>query len=133
MRKQLKVSLFLVMLLYIAWGVSLLFLPKLVHELISVDAYDSVTARMFGGALLAWGLGFLIAARSPGKEIVQAATVALLMVGVCAAASMFYFDVMPVTSMTFVSLVVNVGAAAMLIAYSSHARLKHYQDNSASL
>ena len=126
MKKQLKASLILAMLLYIAWGMSLLFSPQLVHGLISVDAYDSVTSRMFGGALLAWGIGFLIAAMSPGKEIVQASTLALLVVGVCAAASMFYFDAMPVTPMTLVSLVINIGAAAMLIAYGSHTRLKHY-------
>ncbi|MEK7758998.1 MAG: hypothetical protein AAB304_05285, partial [Pseudomonadota bacterium] len=100
--------------LYMGWGLSLVMAPEASHSLISNGPYDPVTTAMFGAAMIGMMIMFVIAAYDPEREIVRAAAAGLAVVGFTSAYLIFIAKAMPLAPITVISLLVDLGACAVL-------------------
>ncbi len=114
MKNQIQVMLLVAAALYMAWGLALLLAPMVAHGLISTGPYDPVVTAMFGAALVAFTVTFLIAARDPVKEIVRASTAAMILLGFTAAFFIFIGKSMPMSFVTGLSLLLDLAVGGFL-------------------
>ncbi len=114
MESQIRFTLLIAAALYMGWGLSLVLAPGVSHGLISNGPYDPVTTAMFGAAMIGMMIMFVIAAYDPEREIVRAAAAGLAVVGFTSAYLIFIAKVMPLGMFTVFSLVVDLGACAVL-------------------
>ena len=114
MKSQLRFTLLIAAALYMGWGLSLVLAPGASHSLISSGPYDPVTTAMFGAAMIGMMIMFVIAAYDPEREIVRAAAAGLAVVGFTSAYLIFIAKAMPLAPITVISLLVDLGACAML-------------------
>ena len=121
MTSQVQLTLLGATMLYMAWGLALLFAPGPAQRLISAGPYDSVTTAFLAIAFIGFAITFLLGARDTAREIVRAAAVILTLIGLSAAFLMFVVKLMPVGFATGVSLVVDLAAAGLL--FMSEARM----------
>ncbi|HEC12039.1 MAG TPA: hypothetical protein ENI80_02130 [Acidiferrobacteraceae bacterium] len=119
MKTRMRIALILASILFLSWGLGLIFYPEASHKLISQGTYDSVTVRMLGGSFLGWVAACLVAVRSPGREIVCAISLATLTVSTVAIVLMFVDGNMPAQDTTVVSLIVAIGSATYLLVFGS--------------
>jgi hypothetical protein len=124
MKTRIQATLLVAAALYMAWGLGLLLAPGTSHGLVSTGPYDSATTAMFGAALLGMMVTFVIAAYDPEKEIVRASAAGLAFVGFTAAYLLFIAKTMPLSASTFLSLVVDLGAAAILFLFEARLDVK---------
>ncbi len=124
MKTQMRVILLVAAALYMAWGLALLLAPDVAQGLISNGVYDPSMTAMFGAALLGMMVTFVIAAYDPEKEIVRASAVGMAFVGFTAAFLIFIGKSMPLSSVTVISLVVDLGACGMLFLTEARLDLK---------
>ncbi len=115
MTTRMRVALLIAAILYAFWGFSLLFQPEISHWLISEAEYDSATTKLLGAVLAAWMITFVMAARHPAKEIVRAAAVAMLIIGMMSIYLIFGTEIMPARITNIVSLFVNLGVCGYLL------------------
>lgn len=115
MKNHVQSALVIAAILYLGWGLSLLVAPDKMHPLLSTGAYDPVTTAMFGAGLFAFVLVFLIAAHNPLRETVHASVSALLFFGFVGLYQMFVAKGMPQTTLTVVSMVINLAVAIYLL------------------
>jgi NADH:ubiquinone oxidoreductase subunit 6 (subunit J) len=80
-----------------------------------------VTTAMFGAAMIGMMIMFVIAAYDPEREIVRAAAAGLAVVGFTSAYLIFLAKAMPLGPLTVISLLVDLGACAVL--FLAEARL----------
>ena len=121
MQSQIRFTLLIAAALYMGWGLSLMLAPGTSHGLISNGPYDPVTTAMFGAAMIGMMIMFVIAAYDPEREIVRAAAAGLAVVGFTSAYLIFIAKAMPLAPITVISLLVDLGACAVL--FLSEARL----------
>lgn len=121
MESTIRFTLLVSAALYMAWGLSLVLAPEMAHSIISTGPYDPVTTAMFGAAMVGMMTMFVIAAYDPEREIVRAAAAGLTVVGFTAAYLIFLAKGMPLRPLTMLSLLVDLGAAAIL--FLSEARI----------
>jgi quinol-cytochrome oxidoreductase complex cytochrome b subunit len=121
MQSQIRFTLVIAAALYMGWGLALLLAPEMSHSLVSKGPYDPVTTAMFGAAMVGMMIMFVIAAYDPEREIVRAAAAGLAVVGFTAAYLIFIAKVMPLRPITVISLLVDLGACAVL--FLTEARL----------
>lgn len=121
MKSQLQFTLLGATMLYVAWGLALLFAPVPAHRLISVGPYDPVSTAFLAMAFVGFAITFLLGARDTAREIVRAAAVILALIGLTAAFLMFVVKMMPVGLATGISLFADLAAAGML--FLSEARM----------
>jgi len=114
MKTRIQVTLLIAATLYMAWGLALLLAPGVAQGLISNGPYDPSMTAMFGAALLGMMVTFVIAAYDPEKEIVRASAVGMAFVGFTAAFLIFIGKSMPLSALTVISLVVDLGACGVL-------------------
>lgn len=114
MESQIRFTLLVAAALYMGWGLSLVLAPGASHSLISNGPYDPVTTAMFGAAMIGMMIMFVIAAYDPEREIVRAAAAGLAVVGFTSAYLIFIAKVMPLAPITVISLLVDLGACAVL-------------------
>lgn len=114
MESQIRFTLLIAAALYMGWGLALVLAPQASHSLISIGPYDPVTTAMFGATLIGMMVMFVIAAYDPEREIVRASAAGLAVVGFTAAYLTFIADAMPLTPITVISLLVDLGACAVL-------------------
>lgn len=114
MESQIRFTLLIAAALYMGWGLSLVLAPGASHSLISNGPYDPVTTAMFGAAMIGMMIMFVIAAYDPEREIVRAAAAGLAVVGFTSAYLIFIAKVMPLAPITVISLLVDLGACAVL-------------------
>jgi hypothetical protein len=121
MESQIRFTLLIAAALYMGWGLSLVLAPGASHSLISNGPYDPVTTAMFGAAMIGMMIMFVIAAYDPEREIVRAAAAGLAVVGFTSAYLIFIAKAMPLGPLTVISLLVDLGACAVL--FLAEARL----------
>jgi hypothetical protein len=121
MKSQLQFTLLGATMLYMAWGLALLFAPASAHRLISVGPYDPVSTAFLAIAFVGFAVTFLLGARETAREIVRAAAVILTLIGLTTAFLMFVVKMMPVGFATGISLAVDLTAAGLL--FFSEARM----------
>lgn len=121
MESQIRFTLLVAAALYMGWGLSLLLAPSVSHGLISTGPYDLVSTAMFGAAMIGMMIMFIIAAYDPEREIVRAAAAGLAVVGFTSAYLIFIAKAMPLGPLTVISLLVDLGACAVL--FLTEARL----------
>lgn len=121
MKSQLQLTLLGATMLYMAWGLALLFAPASAHRLISVGPYDPASTAFLAIAFVGFAVTFLLGARDTAREIVRAAAVILTLIGLTAAFLMFVLKMMPVGFITGISLFMDLAAAGML--FLSEARM----------
>lgn len=114
MESQIRFTLLIAAALYMGWGLSLVLAPGTTHGLISNGPYDPVTTAMFGAAMIGMMIMFVIAAYDPEREIVRAAAAGLVVVGFTSAYLIFIAKAMPLSPLTVISLLVDLGACAVL-------------------
>jgi len=114
MESQIRFTLLIAAALYMGWGLSLVLAPEASHSLISIGPYDPVTTAMFGAAMIGMMIMFVIAAYDPEREIVRAAAAGLVVVGFTSAYLIFIAKAMPLSPLTVISLLVDLGACAVL-------------------
>jgi len=114
MESQIRFTLLVAAALFMGWGLSLVLAPGVSHGLISNGPYDPVTTAMFGSALVGMMMMFVIAAYDPEREIVRASAASLAVVGFTAAYLIFIAKAMPLGPLTVISLLVDLGACAVL-------------------
>lgn len=114
MESQIRFTLLIAAALYMGWGLSLMLAPAASHGLISNGPYDPVTTAMFGAAMIGMMIMFAIAAYDPEREIVRAAAAGLAVVGFTSAYLIFIAKAMPLGPLTVISLLVDLGACAVL-------------------
>lgn len=119
MKTRVRIALALASILFLAWGLGLVFYPEASHKLISRGAYDSVTVRMLGGSFLGWVVICLVAIYTPGQEIIRAISLATLIISIVTIVLMFVIHSMPVQDTTIISLVVAIGSAIYLLIFGS--------------
>lgn len=115
MKNHVQSALVIAVILYLGWGLSLLVAPEQMHAILSSGTYDPTTTAMFGAGLFAFALVFLIAAHSPTRETVHASVSGLLFFGFVGLYQMFVAKGMPQTTLTVVSMVVNLAVAIYLL------------------
>ena len=98
--------------------------PAASHGLISNGPYDPVTTAMFGAAMIGMMIIFAIAAYDPEREIVRAAAAGLAVVGFTSAYLIFIAKAMPLGPLTVISLLVDLGACAVLFLTEARIDLK---------
>jgi hypothetical protein len=121
MESMIRSTLLVSAALYMGWGMVLVLAPQQAHAIISVGPYDPVTTAMFGAAMIGMMVMFVIAAYDPEREIVRAAAAGMTVVGFTAAYLIFIAKGMPLSAYTVLSLIVDLGAAAIL--FLTEARL----------
>ena len=121
MESQIRFSLLIAAALYMGWGLALALAPQASHGLISNGPYDPVTTAMFGAALIGMTIMFVIAAYDPEREIVRASAAGLAVVGFAAAYLVFIVKAMPLTPITVISLLADLGVCGVL--FLTEARL----------
>jgi hypothetical protein len=121
MESQIRFTLLIAAALYMGWGLSLVLAPGASHSLISNGPYDQVSTAMFGAAMIGMMIMFVIAAYDPEREIVRAAAAGLAVVGFTSAYLIFIAKAMPLAPITVISLLVDLGACAVL--FLTEARL----------
>jgi hypothetical protein len=121
MESQIRFTLLVAAALYMGWGLSLVLAPSVTHNLISNGPYDMVSTAMFGAAMIGMMIMFVIAAYDPEREIVRAAAAGLAVVGFTSAYLIFIAKAMPLAPLTVISLLVDLGACAVL--FLTEARL----------
>jgi hypothetical protein len=114
MKTQIQFTLLVAAVLYMGWGLTLLMAPMAAHKLISIGPNDPVTTAMLGASLIAFTVTFLIAARDPVKEIVRAASAAMLLIGFTAAFFIFINKSMPLSFVTVATLAIDLAAGGVL-------------------
>ena len=114
MESQIRFTVLIAAALYMGWGLSLVLAPGASHSLISNGPYDPVTTAMFGAAMIGMMIMFVIAAYDPEREIVRAAAAGLAVVGFTSAYLIFIAKAMPLAPITVISLLVDLGACAVL-------------------
>lgn len=124
MESQIRFTLLIATALYMGWGLSLMLAPEASHGLISNGPYDPVTTAMFGAAMIGMMIMFAIAAYDPEREIVRAAAAGLAVVGFTSAYLIFIAKAMPLGTLTMFSLVVDLGACAVLFLTEARLDLK---------
>lgn len=115
MKNHVQSALVIAVILYLGWGLSLLVAPEQMHAILSSGTYDPTTTAMFGAGVFAFALVFLIAAHSPTRETVHASVSGLLFFGFVGLYQMFVAKGMPQTTLTVVSMVVNLAVAIYLL------------------
>jgi len=130
MESTIRFTLLVAAALYMGWGMVLVLAPQQAHAIISVGPYDPVTTAMFGAAMIGMMAMFVIAAYDPEKEIVRAAAAGMTVVGFTAAYLIFIAKGMPLSPYTVLSLVVDLGSAAIL--FLTEARIDLRQQTSKS-
>jgi hypothetical protein len=121
MESQIRFTLLIAAALYMGWGLSLVLAPSVSHGLVSNGPYDLVSTVMFGAAMIGMMIMFVIAAYDPEREIVRAAAAGLAVVGFTSAYLIFIAKAMPLSPITVISLLVDLGACAVL--FLTEARL----------
>lgn len=121
MESQIRFTLLVAAALYMGWGLSLMLAPGVSHSLVSTGPYDLVTTAMFGAAMIGMMIMFVIAAYDPEREIVRASAAGLAVVGITAAYLVFIAKAMPLSPVTVISLLVDLGASGIL--FLTEARL----------
>ena len=124
MKTRIQATLLIAAALYMGWGVGLLLAPGMSQSMISVGPPDSSTTAMLGAALLGLMVTFLFAAYDPEKEIVRDSATGMAFVGFTAAYLMFSTKSMPLSAATFISLVIDLGAAGLLFLSETGLNLK---------
>jgi len=124
MESQIRFTLLIAAALYLGWGLSLVLAPGTSHGLISIGPYDPVTTAMFGAAMIGMMIMFVIAAYDPEREIVRAAAAGLAVVGFTSAYLIFIAKAMPLGWLTVTSLLVDLGACAVLFLTEARIDLK---------
>jgi hypothetical protein len=124
MESQIRFTLLIAAALYMGWGLSLVLAPGVSHSLISYGPYDPVTTAMFGAAMIGMMIMFVIAAYDPEREIVRAAAAGLAVVGFTSAYLIFIAKAMPLGQLTVFSLIVDLGACAVLFLTEARIDLK---------
>jgi len=114
MESQIRFTLLIAAALYMGWGLSLMLAPWASHGLISNGPYDPVSTAMFGAAMIGMMIMFVIAAYDPERVIVRAAAAGLAVVGFTSAYLIFIAKAMPLSPVTVISLLVDLGACAVL-------------------
>ena len=114
MKTQLQLTLLIAAALYLAWGLGLMLAPTVTQSMISVGTHDPAVTALLGASFLGLMVSLLIAARNPVKEIVRAVAASMMLVGFTAAYFMFATKSMPLSGLTVLSLLVDLGAAAVL-------------------
>jgi hypothetical protein len=121
MESQIRFVLLIAAALYMGWGLALVLAPQTSHSLISNGPYDPVSTAMFGATLIGMMAMFVIAAYDPEREIVRASAAGLAIVGFTAAYLVFIAKAMPLSPITVISLLADLGASAVL--FLTEARL----------
>ncbi|MEK7840006.1 MAG: hypothetical protein AAB252_02400 [Pseudomonadota bacterium] len=115
MKNHVQSALVIAAILYLGWGLSLLVAPEQMQALLSSGTYDPTTTAMFGASLFAFVLVFLIAAHNPTQETVHASVSGLLFIGFVGLYQMFVAKGMPQTTLTVLSMVINLAVAIYLL------------------
>ena len=121
MESQIRFTLLVAAALYMGWGLSLMLAPGVSHNLVSHGPYDPATTAMLGAAMIGMMIMFVIAAYDPEREIVRASAAGLAIVGITAAYLVFIAKAMPLSPVTVISLLVDLGASGIL--FLTEARL----------
>lgn len=121
MESLVRFTLIVAAALYLGWGLSLILAPEVTQALISRGPYDPAVTALFGAAMLGIMMQFVIAAYEPERGIVRAAAAALAVIGLVAAWLMFGAGILPVSLVTVFSVLVDLGACAVL--FLAEARL----------
>ncbi len=109
-----RISLWVVAALMAVWGLGLVFLPKGAHSLISADPMNPVTTGMMGAALVALAIVVLfMAVNRPTGPVLEAA-LALAILTVMSAYLMFVTGSALVNAATVASVVIG-GVAAIIM------------------
>ena len=114
MKTQLQLTLLIAAALYLAWGLGLMLAPTVTQSMISSGTHDPTVTALLGASFLGLMVSLLIAARNPVKEIVRAVAASMTLVGFTGAYFMFAAHTMPLSGLTVASLLVDLGAAAIL-------------------
>lgn len=114
MRGHVQLALGLAALLYLVWAITFLVAPQTAHQMVNTGAYNPGMAGMFAAALFGLGAMLLIASAEPDPGIVAAAAAALAVVALIAGYQMLIAGYMPQKTLTVVSLLLNIAAAAYL-------------------
>jgi hypothetical protein len=131
MKTQLRLTLLIATVLYLIWGLALLFAPVAAHAQLSMGPFDAASSGMFGVALLVFAAAFFIAARHPIRDMVAVSAIGLALIGLSAAVMMFGSRVMAVNAFTLLSLVVDLGAATLLLLMLARMRAQHEEQAAA--
>lgn len=114
MKTQLQLTLLIAAALYLAWGLGLMLAPTVTQSMISVGTHDPAVTALLAASFLGLMISLLIAARNPVKELVRAVAVSMALIGFTGAYFMFAAKAMPLSGLTLMSLLVDLGAAAVL-------------------
>jgi hypothetical protein len=116
-----QTALAIVAVLYLIWGVGFVTSPEMVHKLLTTGPYSSALAAMFGAAIFALAVLFLIGVANPLRPLIQAAAAALAIIGAVALYQMFIAHAMPQNPQTVASLVIDLVTAVYLFLTQSEA------------
>jgi hypothetical protein len=128
MESLIRFTLLLSAALYMGWGLALVLAPETTHTLISYGPYDPATTAMFGAAMVGMMIMFIIAAYDPEREIARASAAGLAVVGFTAAYLIFIAKTMPLSLITVLSLVVDLGACGVLFLTEARLDLRNQSD-----
>ena len=115
MKAQTQVALLLAAMLYLAWGIGLWVAPQQSHALLTGGFYSAGVGALFGAALMALAVLFVLAAAHVLRPLVHAAAAALLLVGLTAAYQMFMLHSVMQGPATVISLLLNLGIGLFLL------------------
>jgi len=115
MKAQTQVALLLAAMLYLAWGIGLWVAPQQSHALLTGGFYSAGVGALFGAALMALAVLFVLAAAHVLRPLVHAAATALLLVGLTAAYHMFMVHSVMQGPATVISLLLNLGIGLFLL------------------
>lgn len=115
MKAQTQVALLLAAMLYLAWGIALWVAPQSTHALLTGGFYSAGIGALFGAALMALAVLFVLGAAHVLRPMVYAAATALLLIGLTAAYQMFMLHSVMQGPATVVSLVLNLGIGLFLL------------------
>lgn len=119
MKSQTQIALLLAAMLYFAWGFALWVAPQQAHALLTGGFYNAGVSALFGAALLAMAVLYVLAAAHVLRPLVHAAATALLLVGLTAAYQMFMVHSVLQGPATVVSLALNLGIGLFLLIAAS--------------
>lgn len=121
MKNQIQVSLVVVSVMFLIWGMGFIMLPETMHEILSAGPYDPATTSLFVAAMIGLSLLFLIAAQDPQRDFVYGLAATLGFFSITSAIGMLPEGGMNSNGATLLSLLVTTGIAVYLFVIQSEA------------
>jgi hypothetical protein len=110
-----QTSLVFAALLFLFWGVALLFGQDAKFGMFSSGTYDSVSVSMLGAAFLGYVFVFVIVASNPAPDTVGSIAAALILLSVIAGYQMLVSHTMPMGMPNVISLAANTAIGVFLM------------------